>query len=90
MLFMAEGTPIWSHLDDFNYVIIDFKSLDVKFEGYEKATLLVVSLHASYKYFKKILLYNNNDTLSFEGIKANLLSNEKFDLKVRAEKGQGL
>ena len=51
---------------------------------------MVVSLHASCKYFKEILLYSNNDTLSFEEIRTNLLSKQKFNLEVHAEKGKGL
>ena len=44
----------------------------------------------SYKHSKEILLYSNNDTLSFEDVKANLLSKEKFNLELPAEKGEGL
>ena len=87
---MAEGTPIKNHLDEFNYIIIDLESLDVKIEDEDKALLLVVSLPPSYKNFKEILLYSNNDTLSFEDVKANLLSMENFDLEVRGEKFEGL
>jgi len=42
-----------------------------------------------YKYFKEILLYSNHDTLSFEDVKANLLSKENFDFEICAEKGEG-
>ena len=36
-------------------------------------------------------MYGNNDTLSFEDVKSNLLSKEKFDLEVHSEdKGEGL
>ena len=51
---------------------------------------MVVSLPASYKHFKEILLYSNNDILSFEDVNANLFSNEKFNLEVHPEKGEGL
>ena len=52
---------------------------------------MVVSLPSSYKHFKKILLYSNNEALSFEGIKASLLSKEKFDLELCPNhKGEGL
>ena len=66
---MADGTLIQNHLDDFNFVIIDLKSLDMTLEERDKAILLVDSLSTSYKHFKEILLYSNNDTLSFEDVK---------------------
>jgi len=34
---------------------------------------------------EKILVYSNNDTLSFKDVKANLLFKEKFDLEVRSD-----
>ena len=79
---MAEGTPIQSHLDDFNSIVIDMKSLDVKTEAEDKAIMLVVSRPSTYKHFKEIVLYSNNNTLPFEDVKANLLSKEKFDFDV--------
>ena len=82
---MDEGTPIQNHLDEFNSIIIDLESLDVKLENEDKAILLVVSLPTSDKHFKEIMLYSNNDTLSFDDVKANLLSEEKFDLEVRSD-----
>ncbi|KAF1874832.1 hypothetical protein Lal_00007447 [Lupinus albus] len=37
------------------------------------------------------MLYGNNDTLSFEDVKSNLLSKEKFDLEVNSvDKGESL
>jgi len=88
---MAEGAFIHNHLDDFNSILIDLESLDVKIEDEDKAIMLVVSLPSSYKHFKEILLYSNNDTLSFEDVKASLLSKEKFDLNVHSnDSGEGL
>jgi len=78
---MAEGTPI-QHLVDFNSILIDLESMDVKIEDEDKTTLLVVSLPPSYKHFKEILLYSNDGVLSFEDFKSNLLSKEKLDLEV--------
>lgn len=83
----------YSHLtsfDDFNSIIIDLESLDMKLKDEDKGILLVISLRASYKHFKENLLYNKNNTLSFEDVKTNLLSKEKFDLEARTEKGEGL
>jgi len=82
---MAKGTPIEKYLDDFNSIIINLESLEVKIKDEDKVIPLAVSSLPSYKHFKEIVLYNNNDTLSFENVKANLLSKEKFDLKVRSD-----
>ena len=65
--------------------------MDVKIEDENKAILLAVSLPSSYKHFKKILLHSSNETLSFEEVKASLLSKEKFDLKLHSnDKGEAL
>ena len=88
---MVEGTPIQSHLNEFNSIIMDLENIEVKIDDEDKAVLLVVSLPSTYKHFKEIMLYSNNDTLSFEDVKSNLLSKEKFDLDIHSEdKGEGL
>ena len=87
---MAEGTPIQKHLNDFNSIIVDLKSLDVKVEDEDKAILLVVSLPLSYKHFKEIMLYSNADTISFEDVKSNLLSKQKFDHDIHTDSATGL
>ena len=87
---MAEGTPVQKHLNDFNSILVDLESLDVKIDDEDKAILLVVSLPPSYKHFKEIMLYSNTDTISFEDVKANLLSKEKFDHDIHADQGEGL
>jgi transposase InsO family protein len=88
---MAEGTSIQSHLNEFNSLIIDLEKLDVKIDDEDKAILLVVSLPATFNHFKEIMLYGNQDTLSFENVKSNLLSKEKFDVDSRSEvKAEGL
>ena len=79
---MVEGTPIQKYLDDFNSTIIGLENLKVQIKDEDKAILLVVSLPHSYKYLREILLYSNNDTLSFKEVKANLLSKGKFELEV--------
>jgi len=82
MFSMAEGTPIQNHLYDFNSIIIDLESMEVKIEDENKVMFLVVSLPSSYRYFKEILLYSNHDSISSEDVKASSLSKEKFDLDV--------
>ena len=69
---------------------MDLESLDVKIDDEDKAILLVVSLPPSYKHFKEIMLYSNSDTISFEDVKANLLSKERFDHDIHADPGKGL
>ena len=87
---MAKGIPIQKHLNDFNSIIVDLQSLDVKIEDEDKAILLVVSLPASYKHFKEIILYSNFDTISFEDVKSNLLSKEKFDHDIHTDSAERL
>jgi hypothetical protein len=88
---MAEGTSIQSHLNEFNSICVDLESLDVKIDNEDKAILLVVSLPPSFKNFKEIMLYGNHTSLTFENVKSNLLSKEKFDVDSRLEpKGEGL
>jgi hypothetical protein len=90
-IHMAEGTSIQSHLNEFNSIIVDLESFDVKIDDEDKAILLVVSLPPSFKHFKEIMLYGNHTSLSFENVKSNLLSKEKFDVDSSSEpKGEGL
>nr|GEW95506.1 retrotransposon protein, putative, Ty1-copia subclass [Tanacetum cinerariifolium] len=51
----------------------------------DKAVLLVISLPASYKHFKEIMLYGNHETLSFDDVKSALLSKQKNDDDVELE-----
>ena len=91
---MAEGTLVQKYLNEFNSIIVDLESLEAKIEDEDededKAILLVVSLTPSYKHFKDIMLYSNSDTISFEGVKSNLLSKEKFDHDIHADPTKGL
>jgi len=90
-LRMSEGTPIQSHLDEFNSIIIDLENLDVKIDDEDKVVLLNVSLPPSYQQFKEIMLYGNYLTLSFDDVKTNLLAKEKFDTEIHSgSSGEGL
>ena len=62
----------------------------MKIEDEDKAILLVVSLPPSYKHFKEIMLYSNSNTISFEHIKSNPLSKEKFDHDIHTDPAKGL
>jgi hypothetical protein len=77
---MVEVTSIQSHLNEFNSIIVDLESVDVKIDDEDKAILLVVSLPPSFMNFKEIMLYGNHTSLTFENVKSNLLSKEKFDV----------
>nr|GFC70734.1 retrovirus-related Pol polyprotein from transposon TNT 1-94 [Tanacetum cinerariifolium] len=61
------------------------KNLDVDIDDEDKAVLLVISLPASYKHFKGIMLYDNRETLSFDDVKSTLLSKQKYDDDVEPE-----
>jgi hypothetical protein len=74
---MLEGTSMQSHLNEFNSIIVDLESLDVKIDDEYKAILLVVLLPPYFKHFKEIVFYGNHTSLSFENVKSNLLSKEK-------------
>ncbi|GJU96176.1 retrovirus-related pol polyprotein from transposon TNT 1-94 [Tanacetum coccineum] len=87
---MKPGTSVQDHLDEFNTILIDLENLDVDIDDEDKAVLLVISLPASYKHFKEIMLYGNRETLSFDDVKSALLSKQKYDDDVEPESGEGL
>jgi hypothetical protein len=62
---MAEDTFIQSHLNEFNSIFVNLKSLYVKIDDEDKTILLVVSLSLSFKHFKEIMLYGNHTSLTF-------------------------
>nr|GEU62943.1 retrovirus-related Pol polyprotein from transposon TNT 1-94 [Tanacetum cinerariifolium] len=66
------------------------QNLDVDINDEDKALLLVISLPASYKHFKEIMLYGNQETLSFDDVKSALSSKQKDDDDVEPESGKGL
>nr|GEU38202.1 retrovirus-related Pol polyprotein from transposon TNT 1-94 [Tanacetum cinerariifolium] len=65
------------------------QNLDVDIDDEDKPVLLVISLPASYKHFKDIMLYDNRETLSFDDVKSTLLSKQKYDDYVETESGKG-
>nr|GEU55404.1 retrotransposon protein, putative, Ty1-copia subclass [Tanacetum cinerariifolium] len=85
----AAGTYVQDHLEEFNTILIDLENLDVDIDDVDKAVLLVISLPASYKHFKEIMLYGNRETLSFDDVKSTLLSKQKYDDNVETESGKG-
>ncbi|GKE13137.1 hypothetical protein Tco_1416688 [Tanacetum coccineum] len=89
-LHMKPGTSVQDHLDEFNTIPIDLENLDVDIDDEDKAVLLVISLPASYKHFKEIILYGNRETLSFDDVKSALLSKQNYDDDVEPESAEGL
>jgi len=87
---MVEGISVQKHLNNFNSIIVDLESLNVKIEDEDKAILLVVSLPQSHKNLKEIMLYTNSDSISFEDVKSNLLSKEKVDHDIHPDFVVGL
>ncbi|GKF13425.1 hypothetical protein Tco_0054887 [Tanacetum coccineum] len=82
---MKLGTSVQDHLEEFNIILIDFQNLDVDIDDEYKAILLVISLPASYKHFKEIMIYGKRETLSFDDVKSALLYDD-----VEPESGEGL
>nr|GEV49489.1 retrovirus-related Pol polyprotein from transposon TNT 1-94 [Tanacetum cinerariifolium] len=87
---MKPGTSDQDHHDEFNTILIDLENLNVDIDDEDKAVLLVISLPASYKHFKEIMLYGNHETLSFDDVKSTLLSKQKYDDDVEPKSGEGL
>nr|GEW48417.1 putative ribonuclease H-like domain-containing protein [Tanacetum cinerariifolium] len=87
---MKPGTSVHNYLGEFNIILIDLVNLDVDIDDEDKVVLLVISLPASYKHFKKIMLYENRETLLFDDVKSALLSKQKYDDDVEPESGKGL
>ena len=58
-IHMVEGTSIQSHINKFNLICVDLKSLDVKIDDEDKVILLVVSLPPSFKHFKDYALWKS-------------------------------
>nr|GEU84071.1 retrovirus-related Pol polyprotein from transposon TNT 1-94 [Tanacetum cinerariifolium] len=87
---MKPGISVQDYLDEFNTILIDLENLDVDIDDEDKVVLLVISLPASYKRFKEIILYGNRESLSFYDVISALLSKQKYDDDVDPESGEGL
>ena len=78
-LKMPQGTSIQAHLSEFDSIITELESMDIKHTDEDKAFHLILSLPASHKQFKEIMLYGNRGDLNLSEVKASLLSKEKLD-----------
>ena len=64
---IEESTPIDDALDEFNKLVLDLESLDIKVEDEDKALILLNSLPKSLKHFKETLKYGS-DAITFDDV----------------------
>jgi transposase InsO family protein len=89
-LRMNEGTPIKSHLDEFNSIIMDLKNVEVKIDDEDQALIVLCSLPPSYETFVDSMLYGR-DNISLDDISSALKSKElKKHLPGDRAEGEGL
>ena len=74
-LRMDEGTSIHRHVDEFNKLMMDLKSVDDQISDEDYAITLLCSLSPSYEHFVDTMLFGR-ESLSLEDVKAALNSKE--------------
>ncbi|TQE03605.1 hypothetical protein C1H46_010736 [Malus baccata] len=74
-LRMDEGTSIHKHVDEFNKLMMDLKSVDNQISDEDYAMTLLCSLSLSYEHFVNTMLFGR-ESLSLEDVKAALNSKE--------------
>ncbi|XP_070006880.1 retrovirus-related Pol polyprotein from transposon TNT 1-94 isoform X1 [Nicotiana sylvestris] len=89
-LRINEGTPVKTHLDEFNSIIMDMKNVDIKIESEDQALIVLCSLPQSYDTFADTLLYGK-DSISLEDVSNALKSKElKKSFPDNRIEGEGL
>ncbi|KAL5764642.1 hypothetical protein ACOSQ2_017236 [Xanthoceras sorbifolium] len=78
---MSEGTSVGSHINEFEYLIMDLQNLDVKIDDEDQALLLLCSLPSSYRHLRETILYGK-DTISLKDVKTALETKEKIDHEI--------
>ncbi|GKD59796.1 hypothetical protein Tco_1297305, partial [Tanacetum coccineum] len=73
--YMPVGLKISEHVDEFNKIVLDLASIEVKFEDEDLDLLLLTSLPASYEHYVDTLLYER-EALTLEDVMATLNSKE--------------
>lgn len=61
-LKMAEGSRLTKHLNEFNRIMTQLLSVEVKIEAEEKALLMLSSLPPSYENLVTTLIYDKGST----------------------------
>ncbi|GKA76938.1 retrovirus-related pol polyprotein from transposon TNT 1-94 [Tanacetum coccineum] len=88
--YMPARRKISEHIDEFNKIVLDLASIEVKFEDEDLALLLLTSLPASYEHFVDTLLYGR-EALTLEDVMATLNSKEiKERSKAKGDDGEEL
>src|SRR3954465_7424177 len=88
-LRMAEGAPIFQHLNDFNKIVSDLLALEVKMKEEDKALILLSSLPPSYDHLVTTILYGK-ETLELEDVRVMLVNNELMKRTDPTQEGSGL
>ena len=57
MLWMEEGASIKTHLDEFNSIVVDLRSIDVTVEREDEVLVLLCSLPDSNRYLRDAFFY---------------------------------
>ena len=70
---MEDDKPLKKHLDDFNRIVLDLKSIDIKIDDEDQAIILFSSLPKRFDHFVDTMLYGKA-TLSMDEVKAMLNS----------------
>ncbi|KAK6786936.1 hypothetical protein RDI58_015461 [Solanum bulbocastanum] len=87
---MNEGTPVKTHLDEFNSIIMDLRNVDIKIKSEDQNLIVLCSLPPSYDTFADTLLYGK-DNISVDDVsnalKYKLLKKNFSDSKILIEKG---
>lgn len=74
-LRMKEGTPLSSHINEFESRITDLENLDEMIDDENKALLLLRTLPSSFEHFVDSIVYGN-DTISLNDVKDALETKE--------------
>jgi len=72
---MEDDKLFKKHLDNFNRIILDLKSIDVKIDDEDQAIILLSFLPKPFEHFADTMLYRKA-TLSTDEVKAALNSKE--------------